>query len=113
MEYALDVFAQGESGWAGDLASALEPLPHPVTLRTADKIHTEGDVDALISRVERSLHDQLLEDIDTSPKLYLIVDRLEPQRRRRPPKKIDRQFRHYRHLNDKYEPKNFIRIQAS
>ena len=112
MEYALDVFAQGESGWAGDLASALEPLPHPVTLRTADKIHTEGDVDALISRVERSLHDQLLEDIATSPKLYLMVDRLELQRRG-PPKKTVMQFRHYLHLNDKDERKAFIRILAS
>ena len=66
MECALDMFAQGESGWAGDLAFALESLPHPVTLPSADEIRTEGAVDALISRVERSLRDQLLEDIATS-----------------------------------------------
>ena len=112
LECALDMFAQGESGWAGDLAFALESLPHPVTLPSDDEIRMEGAVDALISRVERSLRDQLLEDITTSPKLYLMVDRFEPQRRGHP-KKTVMQFRHYLHLNDKDERKAFICIRAS
>ena len=56
----------------------------------------------LISRVEKSHLNQLLEDITTSPKLYLMVDRLEPLHQG-PPKKTAMHVKDHLHLDDKDE----------
>lgn len=69
-------------------------------------------MDAVIASVDASLRAQLLEDITSSPKLYLMVDRLEPQKRGQP-KKTLMQFRHHLQLRDKDERKAFIQLLAS
>ncbi|VDC04142.1 unnamed protein product [Peniophora sp. CBMAI 1063] len=62
--------------------------------------------------VANSLRAQLLQDIETSPKLYLMKSRPEPQRNG-PPKTSLMKFRHYLHLRDKEERKAFVRVLAS
>ena len=93
MDCALDLYAAGISGWAGDLAHALADLPIPVTLPSVIALRAPGMVDDIILQGDATLRAQPRQDIETSSRLYLMKDRMEPQKKG-PPRKTLTQFRH-------------------
>lgn len=93
MDEAIAMYDAGVPGWLGDLAFALRSLKRPVILPHTALLRQPGAIDGIIADVDKAMRAQLLADVVTSPRLYLMRDRLEPQTRG-PPKKTLLQFRH-------------------
>ncbi|VDB85252.1 unnamed protein product [Peniophora sp. CBMAI 1063] len=95
MQEAIQMFDAGIPGWLGDLRHALLRLPHPVELpKNTRTLWNPATADDLIRSVDASLHAELQDAIMTYPRLYLLRDRTEPQKRGRPTKPV-LQLRHY------------------
>lgn len=88
-----ELFTAGQSGWFSDLFLALNGLPIRVVLPGLRDLSTDV-VEGLIKQVRRCCAIWLQRELDSSPKLYLIHGRLEPQDDK-PPKRIICWFRHY------------------
>ncbi|VDC05399.1 unnamed protein product [Peniophora sp. CBMAI 1063] len=114
LEEQMALFGTIHSCWLGDLAHALKRIPavEPIQMPSPAMLRRPGTVDGLIDRIDKALRAQLLADVKESPRLYLMRDRLKPQKRG-PPKKALMQFRHYLGLRDKDDRKAFVRLLAS
>lgn len=75
-EDSLDLARSGKSGWVGDLTIALGRLEHPVFLDFRTDI-TVDVVDRLIKDVETSSEQWVRSVLDSSPKTWLLKDRVE------------------------------------
>ncbi|PBK84342.1 hypothetical protein ARMGADRAFT_1048247 [Armillaria gallica] len=67
----------GHASWVADLAIVLACLPIPVQLPPVTSISQHG-VNGCILSVKASMRLHLQQQIDASPRLYLLHDRLEP-----------------------------------
>ncbi|KZV69764.1 hypothetical protein PENSPDRAFT_652043, partial [Peniophora sp. CONT] len=88
------MYNSGVPGWLGDLRAALAGLPSRVILPDIAALRETGAVDSLIKLVDKSMRLTLAHDIATSPRLYLLRDRLEPQQQG-PPRPVLLQLREY------------------
>ncbi|KAJ7115085.1 hypothetical protein C8R43DRAFT_902791, partial [Mycena crocata] len=73
---AVDLFANGFPGWAGDIAILLRGLPTPIRIAPAD-FTSPTAIDAIIAKVNEVVDADLQFDIDHLQKTHLLRNRLE------------------------------------
>ncbi|PBK64645.1 hypothetical protein ARMSODRAFT_1053743 [Armillaria solidipes] len=74
---SVSLFQRGFSSWVGDLALVLRNLPYPVILPPVLSL-TQDHISGLIKSVSSAAKLDLQTQIDNSPRLSLLHDRLEP-----------------------------------
>ncbi|KAJ7753051.1 armadillo-type protein [Mycena maculata] len=73
---SVDLFANGHSGWAGDLAIMLRTMPTPIHISAADFL-SPLTVDTIIKKVVEVVDADLQFDVDFLQKTHLLRNRLE------------------------------------
>lgn len=94
------------------LNAALEALPKPLSLPPVRELRLHNAVDALVKRVDKSLVDFLAHSIASSSRLYLLRDRLVPQKKE-PPRSVPMHLRDYLKVIDPKNRKALARLVAS
>ncbi|VDB97613.1 unnamed protein product [Peniophora sp. CBMAI 1063] len=94
LEEQIAMYDATVAGFLGDLRIAFDRLPVKVSMPSTADIRANGTVDNLINAVSNSMRESLRLDIATSPRLYLLRDRPEPQARG-PPRPTLMRLRHY------------------
>ncbi|KAJ7456855.1 hypothetical protein B0H11DRAFT_2243748 [Mycena galericulata] len=73
---SVDLFTNGFSGWAGDVAIMLRTLPTPIRMTAADFL-SPLSIDAIIKKVMEVVDADLQFDVDFLQKTHLLRNRLE------------------------------------
>ncbi|VDC05403.1 unnamed protein product [Peniophora sp. CBMAI 1063] len=106
------MFDAGVPGWLGDLHLALLALLSPIMIPSTAQLREEGAVDVLLEKVDEAMLIKIANDVRDSSRLYLLRDRLTPQRQG-PPRTLIFQFRDYLAVRNPENRKALARVIAS